>query len=120
EMYPTNKKVRVYCRKCEKLKKQHIVGTSQNGGYKVMVWGCFSFNGVGKIIIIRDKLNAAKYINILANNLRESAEMHHMDNFIFQQDRAPPHTAKITSNWLRDQNIPVLDWALQSPDMNLI
>ncbi|KRH92070.1 hypothetical protein M153_12695000831, partial [Pseudoloma neurophilia] len=40
------------------------------------------------------KLNAAKYINILANNLRESAEMHHMDNFIFQQDRAPPHTAK--------------------------
>ncbi|KRH92192.1 putative transposable element, partial [Pseudoloma neurophilia] len=36
EMYPTNKKVRVYRCKGGKFKKQHIVGTSQNCGYKVM------------------------------------------------------------------------------------
>ncbi|KRH92189.1 putative transposable element, partial [Pseudoloma neurophilia] len=82
--------------------------------------GCFLINGIGKIIIIREKQNEAKYIKFLQNNLRKSAEMLHMDNFKFEQDRALLHTAKITSNLLIDQNIPVLDCAQQSPDMNPI
>ncbi len=32
------------------------------------------------------------------------------DDFIFQQDLAPAHTAKSTKSWLNDHGVGVLDW----------
>ena len=39
---------------------------------------------------------------------------------IFQQDNAPPHTARITKQWLANNSIPVLDWPPYSPDLKPI
>ena len=36
------------------------------------------------------------------------------------QDNDPNHTAKRTQEWLRDKSLNVLEWASQSPDLNLI
>ncbi len=41
-------------------------------------------------------------------------------DFIFQQDLAPPHTAKSTKSWLNDHDVGVLDWPANSPDLNPI
>ncbi len=41
-------------------------------------------------------------------------------DFIFQQDVAPAHTAKSTKSWLNDQDVGVLDWPANSPDLNPI
>ncbi len=41
-------------------------------------------------------------------------------DFIFQQDLAPAHTAKITKSWLNDHGVGVLDWPANSPDLNPI
>ncbi len=38
-------------------------------------------------------------------------------DFIFQQDLAPAHTAKSTKSRLNDQ-VGVLDWPANSPDLN--
>ncbi len=37
-------------------------------------------------------------------------------DFIFQQDLAPAHTAKITKSWLNDHGVGVLDWPAKNAD----
>lgn len=63
----------------------------------VMVWGCFSAKGVGQLHFIEGTVNAPKYIQILEEHLLTSVPMlTTFDEFIFQQDGASCHTAKIT------------------------
>ena len=38
----------------------------------------------------------------------------------FMQDGASIHTAKVVKKWFADNNIEVLDWPPQSPDLNPI
>ncbi len=39
-----------------------------------MLWGCFSAAGTGRLVAIEEKMNAAKYRDILDENLLQSAE----------------------------------------------
>lgn len=39
---------------------------------------------------------------------------------LFQQDNAPAHSARATQQFLRQRNIPVMEWPAKSPDMNPI
>ncbi len=41
-------------------------------------------------------------------------------DFIFQQDLAHAHTAKSTKSWFNDHGVTVLDWPVNSPDLNPI
>ncbi len=41
-------------------------------------------------------------------------------DFLFQQEFAPPHTAKGTKSWFNDHGVTVLDWPANSPDLNPI
>ena len=41
-------------------------------------------------------------------------------DFLFQQDLAPAHSAKTTSNWFADHSIPLLDWPANTPDLSPI
>ena len=38
----------------------------------------------------------------------------------FQQDNNPKHTSKLCQDWFRDNDIVVMDWPSQSPDLNPI
>ena len=42
--------------------------------------------------------------------------------FVFQQDNAPQHTARVTKRWLTEHadTLTVLDWSGKSPDLNTI
>ena len=86
-----------------------------------MIWGYFSVKNVGKISVIDDKMNAQKYKKILQENLMSSVESLELPyDYIFQQDNDPRHTAKSTKKWLSENNINVLQWPSQSPDLNPI
>ena len=53
--------------------------------------------------------------------MRSSArQLHAGDNFIFQDDNDPKHTAHIVKNYLRNHQIEMLEWPPQSPDLNPI
>ena len=41
-------------------------------------------------------------------------------DFIFQQDGAPCHTAKVCQAWFKNNNVRLLSWPGNSPDLNPI
>uniref|UniRef100_A0A9J8BXV5 Tc1-like transposase DDE domain-containing protein n=1 Tax=Cyprinus carpio carpio TaxID=630221 RepID=A0A9J8BXV5_CYPCA len=66
-------------------------------------------------------MNAAKYRDILDENLLQSAQDLRLGRrFTFQQDNDPKHTAKIMKEWLHNNSVTVLEWPTQSPDLNPI
>ena len=86
-----------------------MVPTVKFGGGRIMVWGCFSAKGVGKISVIGGKMNARMYKQILPENLISSVESLELpSDYIFQQDNDPKHTAKSTKKWLSENNINAL------------
>lgn len=86
----------------------------------VMVWGCFSAKGVGKLQIIEGIMDSTRYCQILRDNLKSSARNLGMRSFIFQQDNDPKHKSRITRDYFDRNDIEVLEWPAQSPDLNPI
>jgi transposase len=119
-MLQSDGKVSVWRQPGTGLLPRNITPTLKFGGGSVMVWGCISYHGVGKLVFIEETMDAALYVNILANNLQESAELMGLDAFIFQQDNDPKHTSKLAKAYFEDEQVPVLSWPPQSPDMNPI
>jgi transposase len=102
---------------------------------KVMVWGCFTYGGVGRLYRINDIMRKEHYHNILQNQMMLSARglFFQDDDWIFlqspvfiiyrqifQQDNDPKHTARINRQYLEDKGVTVMDWPPQSPDLNPI
>jgi hypothetical protein len=88
---------------------------------KVMVWGCFTYGGVGKLYRVHGIMRKEQYHCILVNQMMPSARGLFFDNnWIFQQDNDPKHTAHINKAYLRNKGVNVLDWPAQSPDLNPI
>ena len=88
-----------------------------------MVWGCIGPNGVGHLVVCEQSLGSEYYIKILKNNLKASIEIIHRypsHAFIFHQDNAPCHSSKKTKKYLQDENILLLPWPAQSPDINIL
>ena len=85
-----------------------------------MVWGCFSYYGKGKLIILDNNINSISYQQILSEHLIDSLNMMGLNDFIFQQDNAPIHTSKLLQNFFKENNIKLLHWPANSPDLNPI
>ncbi|KAG2461149.1 TCB1 transposase, partial [Polypterus senegalus] len=99
----------------------NTIPTVKHGGGSIMLWGCFSAAGTGRLVRIKGKMTAAMYRDILDENLLQSVlDLRQGQRFIFQQDNNPKHTAKISKEWLQDNSVNVLEWPSQSPDLNPI
>ncbi|KAG2469857.1 TCB1 transposase, partial [Polypterus senegalus] len=99
----------------------NTIPTVKHGGGSIMLWGCFSAAGTGRLVRIKGKRTAAIYRDTLDENLLQSALDHRLgEQFIFQQDNDPKHTAKISKEWLQDNSVNVLEWPSQSPHLHPI
>ncbi len=70
----------------------------------LMVWGCISAYGMGSLHVLEGTMNAERYIKVLEQHMLPSRLR------VFQQDNAKPHTAAITTAWLRSRRVRVLNW----------
>jgi hypothetical protein len=87
----------------------------------VNFWAWISVGSPGVMLHIEERLNSNVYIRILENVMVPSVErIFPNNNFIFQQDNCPVHTAHRVREWFADRNINVLDWPRRSPDLNPI
>ena len=87
-----------------------------------MVWGCMGWNGVGVLTEVVGKMDAVQYCEILEGGVAESFEMLGLKEGerLFQQDNDPKHTSGKANKWFEDNDIEVMFWPAQSPDLNPI
>ena len=90
---------------------------------RVMVSAGVCYGGKGRLHFIPDttKINAKYYSQDLLPLLLEDCQNLLQNDFVFQQDGAPAHTARQTHDWLAT-NIPEFiskdEWPPNSPDLN--
>ncbi len=64
-----------------------------------MIWAAMSSAGVGPLCFLKSTVNTDIYQEILEHFMLPSADkLYGDDDFIFQQDLAPAHTAKGTKS----------------------
>ena len=71
----------------------------------------------------KERINSNTYINILGRNLLPFQQAVHElagGSIVFQQDNAPIHTSRMTTEWFSTNNITTIDWPANSPDLNPI
>ena len=65
-------------------------------------------------------MTGASYVAILKENLEKSAEKMSMTAFVLQQDNDPKHKCRVATEFFNENNIELLEWPAQSPDLNPI
>lgn len=104
----------------ERLDIKYCRKTVKHGGGSLMVWGCFSAQGVGLLHLINGIMDGIMYRDIMQNVMLPYAEEDMTLIWRFQQDNDPKHTCKIVKKWFLDNKIEVLPWPSNSPDLNPI
>ncbi|KAK3538581.1 hypothetical protein QTP86_006659 [Hemibagrus guttatus] len=121
ELFGKNSTCRVWRRKNAELHPKNTIPTVKHWGGNIMLWGCFSAKGPGRLIRVKERMKGAMYRDILSKNLLPSARALKMKRgWVFQHDNDPKHTARATKEWLRKKHFKVLEWPSQSPDLNPI
>ena len=103
---------------------QCLVPTVKHGEGSVIVWGCFSLDGVGDLHKIDGIMRKEHYRDILETSAIPSGLRLIGDNFILIHDNDPKHTALLCRNYLESKKaenvLRVMTWPPQSPDLNPI
>lgn len=87
----------------------------------VMVWGCMAASGIGRLHICEGMMNATKYKDVLQTKMLPSARtLFQMDDWMFQDDNAPCHRARLVKRWMEENEVRTINWPAQSPDLNPI
>ncbi len=87
----------------------------------LMVWGCIRLYDMGSLHVLEGSINAESYIKVLEQHMLPSRQRLFLGRpCVFQKDNVKPHTAAITTVWLRSRRVWVLNWPVCSPDLSPI
>ena len=121
ELMNSRRRVIVYRRKGQRYNLKFVKPSVKHGGGSIMVWGCFSYHGMGALHLINGIMNGPVYRDILVDELQFSTDLMGVsEGFVFQQDLDPKHTSPAPTEFFRENGIEVLEWSPQSADISPI
>ena len=111
-------RIRVYRRRNERFSSSCVQEVDSFGGSSVMMWVAISNDRKTDLVHVPGNLTAVRH----RDEILQPHQPHVIDRQreLFQQDNARPHTARVTMNYLEQNNINVLPWPYKSPDLNPI
>ncbi len=110
ELFGINSTRCVWRKKKDEYNPKNTIPTVKHGGGNIMLWGCLSAKGTGRLHRIEGRMDGAMYRKILANKLLPSVRALKMGRgWVFQHDNDPKHTARATKEWLRKKHFKVLE-----------
>ena len=106
----------------EEFDERYVRKEVKHGGGNVMVWGCVTAMGMGRIVKIDGNMDGPLYTEILNDDVLGTLKDLGIKkkDIYFQQDNDPKHTSGVAREWFKKNKLDVLDWAPSSPDMNII
>lgn len=113
-------RVRVYRRRGERFADACVLQRNRFGGGSVMIWGGIMGGLKTRLVVVNGNLNAQGYINQILAPEAVPFIQRQAQQVTLQQDNARPHTARVTQQFLQRNNINVLPWPANSPDLNPI
>lgn len=111
-------RVRVWRRVGERYSDAAVLQRDRWGGGSLMVWAGITAAGRTELIHVNGNLTGARYLDEILRPVVLPFVRRH--NVTFQQDNARPHTARICTAFITQENIPTLPWPAFSPDLSPI
>ena len=90
------------------------------GGRSVIVFCMIFVTGTGPLVRLHGKINTTVYKEILRKHVVPNLGTVINQPAVFMQDNASCLTAKFVKTFLSEEDVTVMEWPAQSPDMNPI
>ena len=110
--------VRVWKLSSEMYQPDCVSPTKLQRGFKIVVCGIFSFDGIGPLELLHGNMNSKTHIDILETHVTGLMVYH--PRYMYQQDNASAHTAKEVMVWMKDRDLQLLPWSTKSSDLSPI
>lgn len=87
---------------------------------KTKIWGCICLEGVGIVTPVEGNINAAKYLDILEENLSPVFAKQFPQNGSFFFRTTLVHRTRLTQEYVTRKRMICLRWPAQSQELNII
>ena len=94
ELFGINLTCRVWRKRNAEYNPKNTIATVKHGGGNLMLWGCFSAKGTGRLHRIEGRMNGAMFREILGNKPPSLRALKMGHGWVFQHDNEPKHTAQ--------------------------
>ena len=85
-----------------------------------MVWSGVSWRYRTVLVVIEGKLTSRRYIDEILEPVVVPFLQNHADVTLYQQDNIRTHSARLTTDFLGQNNVHGLPWPAFSPDLSPI
>ena len=120
QLYPVDDRLRVRRLPGERFRPGCQAHRVQAGGGSVHIWGAFHNSAKSPLVLPDGYLTGVIYRGILQNTLVPFARHYFGDNYLYQDDNATPHRARVVLDFLQQVNVTKMEQPPRSPDCNPI
>ena len=101
---------RVWRRRGERFSDCCVMERDRWGGCSVVVWAGVTSNCRTDLVVLRQAVNAQRYRDEILRPVVLPFMRRYLPNGVLQHENARPHTARLTTNFLRINQVNVMDW----------